>query len=219
MNILMQLHYRLGTDTDVYDTYGEILEVSIESYRRHLEGDWHPVVLRGDYSQYPFLVGVNKMYSDMFAALRTHYREGDNVLFSDSDVVCVKPTRIFGEYQDLRLFWHTDPMRHRGFDPYLNGGIVYVPATMDPSLWQIVDERVSGMQEWDDSQVILNKMFYSQHPVPYLVPSLNWSPIVPSDVDWKYVSLVHFNSTRGAEAVLADMKEMTCKSVSSDLES
>ena len=206
-NLVLWLHYRLTGDAEHHAAYGELVNLSLESVRANLQGDWEPMIVGGDYSDRSFAEAYSDMYRDFFFLLRKHHGLGDNVLFLDPDVVCVKPTEIFGRFAEMRLFWHTDPASRLHFDPYLNGGIVYIPASMHPGLWRIVQEWAWTMRQWNDSQDILNHMFYEQRPIPELHPELNWSPHVPSPIDRDQARLLHFNSTRGPEDALAAMRD------------
>jgi len=204
-NRVMYLHYRLtGGD---YKTYESLVEISLASARRYLAGKWSPLILHGDYSNRPYERGFSEMYRIMFQVMRKCYDAGDNVLFLDPDTLFIKETEVFGRFTQMMLFWPTDPAKRRHFDPYLNAGIVYVPATMDAKLWRFAN-AAPMMSEWNDSQDIFNEMFYAQRPVPELHPELNWSPNVPSTIRMDEASLLHFNSTRGALGVLETMREL-----------
>lgn len=206
-NHVLWLHYRLTTQEE-FKTYAELLALSLASARKHLRGDWEPLIIGGDHSHLPYNEAVSAMYCDLFDHLQRLYDEGHNILHLDPDVAFVKPTRIFGRFRSMRLFWHTDPPQRNEFDPYLNAGVVYLPASMDPALWQFVDYDAAGMREWNDSQDIFNRMFYDQHPVPRLRPRLNWSPNVPSPIGERRAQVVHLNSTRGADEALERMREL-----------
>lgn len=210
-NRVMWLNYRLA-GCDIH-TYEAMTELSIASADRYLAGDWTALVLTGDMTCCTFERGFSRMYREMFAALRDCYEAGDSVLFLDPDTLFLRPTEIFGRFDELMLFWLTDPSVAYGFDPYLNAGIVYVPASMDPTLWRFVDDAAPSMSEWNDSQIIFNRMFYAQQPVPELHPELNWSPSVEMPGPLKDAHLVHFNSTRGAPAVLERMRALSAERV------
>lgn len=207
-NRLMYLQYRLTPGDAEFTLYRQMQELSVESAERYLDGPWELEILTGDHSRRPFSEAFSEMYREMFARLRELWSQGDNVLFLDPDVLFLKPTQIFGRFQEFRMFWATDPEQRRHFDPYLNGGIFYLPTTMDARQWRFADAAVRKMREWNDSQDILNEMFWTQQPVPELHPELNWSPNVQSIIPMEDAHLIHFNSTRGAASVLEVMRKM-----------
>ena len=203
-NRIVWLNYRLRSREE-QNLYAEMADISHRSAVRYLEGDWEGETLTGDLSRLPFDEAVGWMYRHLFGHLRRRHNAADNVLHLDPDVVFVKPTRIFGRFREMRLFWHTDPARRLAFDPYLNGGVVYIPASMDGRLWRFTRRP---LREWNHSQDALNQIFYAQQPVPGLHPELNWSPNVPSPIGRDEAHVVHLNSTRGAESALERMREM-----------
>jgi hypothetical protein len=66
---------------------------------------------------------------------------------------------------------------------------------MDSRLWRFT-AKAADMKEWNDSQDILNEMFYAQKPVPKLHPELNYQPFVDSPIGLGEAHFVHLNSTR-----------------------
>jgi hypothetical protein len=194
-NKVVWLNYRLSS-LEEQTTYAEMVRLSHRSAERYLDGDWDAELLVGDWSHLPFDEAVSRMYRQLFRHLRRRHAEGHNVLHLDPDVALVKPTRIFGRFREMRLFWHTDPAKRGQYDPYLNGGVVYLPASMDGQLWRFARRP---LREWNHSQDVLNRMFYAQQPVPGLHPELNWSPNVPAPIAARDAHLIHLNATRGPE--------------------
>lgn len=209
MNRLVYLLYRLNTAPNVFEQYQEMAELSLRSFRRHLAGSWQAELLQGDYSSEGFLQGVNLMYRDTFVQLEAWHAQGDNTLLLDQDTLCLRPTEIFGRFKHLMLFYLTDPPVDEvgGFAPYLNAGIVYVPASMPPRAWRPMHRDLGAMRAWDDSQRIWNEMFYGQDPVPELHPELHWSPNVPTPLPRGDAHIIHLNSTRGSAAALGQMRD------------
>lgn len=122
-NILLMLDYTLSDNSE---EYAEMTRLSSNSYKKNLAGDWSLDILRKDFSHLPRKEALNQMWQDCIWAMFDHWVDGTNVLYVDSDTLMVKPTEIFGRWDRLQLFWPTDPSAAYGFDPYLNGGVVYI---------------------------------------------------------------------------------------------
>lgn len=204
---VLWLNYRLQGGP--FETYQAMTDLSLKSARRFLVGNWQPWIVTADYTDRSFEDGFSDMYRDMFAILRAAHAAGDNTLFLDPDTLFLKPTILFGLLPEMRLFWLTDPPSFEEFEVYLNGGVAYFPAAMNPDLWRFADQGAHLMREWNDSQRILNAMFWAQKPALDLIPQMGWSPNTKNGCPLEEALLIHFNSTRGAENVLTRMREMS----------
>jgi hypothetical protein len=92
------------------------------------------------------------------------------VLYIDLDVMFIRPTRIFGEFDHFLMFNYTDPRMatcdHYGlkFDHYFNCGVRYYPQKMDQKIWKLGFDMIKNWnpERWDSEQIIYNHMMWSQ---------------------------------------------------------
>jgi hypothetical protein len=122
---------------DRFDLYQRMQEISIESFRQNLAGDWHWINLceQFDCIQDAFRYTMNK-------TCELWYQESCNILFVDPDTYCVKPTEIFGK-------------------PFAaccqgNCGVRYFPHNMDSRLWLKAKHAMTqwNYKQWDYEQYI-----------------------------------------------------------------
>lgn len=205
-NYVVRLDFRLrGVDREVYRAMTLLSQRSCDNY---LEGDWSTYTLARDFNDRSYERGYSDMYRCLFRVLQDLHEGGHNVLHLDPDTLLMGPVQIFDHFQEMRLFWPTDPGKRRHFDPYLNAGVVYIPASMPALLWNFAVTAAANMREWNDSQDIFNEMFYAHPCLPLLHPELNWQKYVPSPIPQEGALILHFNSTRGASEVLDEMKAL-----------
>jgi len=88
----------------------------------------------------------------------------------------IRPTEIFGRFQEFRLFNWTDPKTLPPFDNLYNAGVRYYPAVMDPDLWFLGDAMAKNWVDdnWNMEQEIFNTMFWQQAVADPHHPELNW---------------------------------------------
>ena len=152
-NIFVVKHYNLTEDFFVYSDMSAVADHS--SLARN-------VVLKSatqylaDIDQIIIDSGTVKHDQEMFKhhaeLLRERYQSEDcNILYCDLDVVFVKPTRIFGEYEDFSMVSQ-------------NCGVRYYPAGgMTDEQWDIQEECVSKWQtEFDKKQTRIHHWQYEQ---------------------------------------------------------
>ncbi len=210
-NILLTLSYKVYPDSE-HISYQQVRGLCLESYRANLLGQWKEVTLCKDYTHRGATEGLNLMWQEMFLKTMDLCLEGYNVLYVDTDTLCVKPTEIFGRWDDIMMFWPTDPREGFGFDPYLNGGVVYAPASTPRDRWSVVPDRVKHFREWNDSQILWNRLYYGgSGPSHGLHPELNWQYCVDSTIPENEAHILHFNTTRGVESALEHMQEVWCR--------
>lgn len=206
---------------DNQPTIKRMRELAIKSYRKNLEGEWEIIILDGDFSSIykpetydannaHFLDAFKRIFN-LWAKFRT------SILFVSADTLCLKPTKIFGEFEDFGMFWHTDPKSGYGFKRYLNSGITYFPRTMARNVWEVGFKAWEDMREdrtWDKSQVIYNTMFYSQdidHD-SYMRNELHWATFTENDIPKEKAHILHYHGSRGVDSAYEQMKEDACKS-------
>lgn len=204
-NIYLTVCYDLGRD---YEHYVEMLRLSYSSVIKYVPNISRSEVLTnlsGTRNPYEMLREVFRASYDLWLAR-------NNVLFIEIDALVVKPLDIWTRFEEFRMFTPTSPPRFRGFDPYLNCGVRYFPATMSKHAWTLGFDMLGSYDEsfWGYDQVIYNAMFYSQGIKPEIIPGLNYlmiqDPGIDRSITWEDASILHFVSSRGAKKCLQRME-------------
>lgn len=183
-----------------YGVYDELAGLARHSFRKYMAGEWDEYIhWKDDWTE---------LWKSMFYRCRDFSRSGANVFVIGADTIAVKPIQVFGKYNQLTMFWHTDPPARKPFPGYMNSELLYIPAHLDERLWRIGEKMVvdvSAKWDYDRIQVIWNHMFWAQKPVPTLEPEMHWSPEVPSTIAESEARIIHFHASRGPEKALAEM--------------
>jgi len=89
---------------DIYETYKQMCLHSLSSARHFLEGEWEYILFDEEIESINDAMPLNndRVY-DLW------HREPCNILWVGPDVQFVKPTKLFGEFNEFRLFNWTDP--------------------------------------------------------------------------------------------------------------
>lgn len=142
---------------DVYELYKQIQQESYKSHKKNIQGDWEYVLLEKDVN-HPF-----EVFQNTFERVAEMWKEGDtNILFFGLDTLTVKPTEIFGKFEDFMMFNYTDPKSNSKYDHNFNCDVRYYPATMDEALIDHSLEQSPKLKKWEDEQNIYNYMLWSQ---------------------------------------------------------
>lgn len=187
--------------------YWEAYRLSLASYRKYLAGEWEPSLIAGDYGGEMNPSGWAKMHIDVLTRIRQMNESGHNVLYAEVDTCCIKPVRIFGFTKAMRMFWKTC-CPHPSFEPYMNSGVIYFPATTPKECWEVCRKQIEKYNEcvWDNFQVVTNAMFHAQKPLPGFLPALNWSPYVRNPLAREKARILHIHSSRGIGATLEGLR-------------
>ena len=214
---------------DIYEIYSEMCRNSLASMRKFLEGDWEYILFDEEIESINDAMPLN---NDRTYEL---YHSGPcNVLWVGPDVQFVKPTRIFGEFKEFRLFnwtdpksWHESNQYNKSFDNLFNNDLQYFPAGMDPELWRVEREmraawdNTDGMSSYNNQQIIHNTMFWSQGlawedahrpELFYQAQWLPWHDIAMQD-EWngcRYedAHVIHWHSSRHSPTKLECMRQV-----------
>jgi hypothetical protein len=162
---------------------------------------------------------IQDAFKDHFFEIYDLWKQGNNILYSDADVIFLKPYRVFGHFQEFRMFNYTQPVRATDkyydvkFLNYFNCAIRYYPHNMSEKIWEVGLEMIDrgwNHERWDSEQIIYNSMFWSQN-IPLssaLLPGMNWQALtLPSErnstfnafVPIHLAKSVHFSGSRGIE--------------------
>lgn len=196
-------------DPRVTADYDRMHEISLASARKFLKGNWEPIV---------FTEPANsrvEMFKANWARLRDLWHsEPCNILYLDSDTVFLKPTEIFGRFDEYRLFNWSTPAQDHGFANYFNAAVRYHPHTMTAETWAVGDAIAENwnLDIWDQEQIIFNTMFWSQGLTfeDAHHPELNWQAPTGTTLQElaahaqfnsfpiQHVRILHYHGTRSS---------------------
>lgn len=192
--------------------YKAMLELSMETCRQHLEGDWEFIVWSSEETDHQALFRANWRDTDTL-----WHSEPCNILFIDTDTVFLNPVKIFGRFKNFTLFNYTDPKGTiNGWPAYFNCGVRYFPSTMNPELWN--DYRLEldrwPENEWAFEQEGLNRMLWSPLNNTTLEecyhPEIAWqavygatdqSNVWNNGVNWLDAGIIHYHGSRGNDRI------------------
>lgn len=211
-------------ETDLYDRYLDMHRISVESFKRHLQGDWELKFFTGTVDS------INQAFEQTFWRIHELWHsEPCNILYTDPDTVARRNFDPWG-FGEFRMFNFTDPRGYdrpnrynQKFDNFFNAGVRYFPQAMQEAVWE---KGCAMAQDWDHStydteQIILNAMLWSQglrldqalQPVwAYQAMNLDTHPVWWHDV-WNGMSMaqaavVHVHGSRNAESRQQIMKKL-----------
>lgn len=210
MNILTSLLY--GKDEETRLKYQEMTELSINSFKENLSGEWeHRQV------DVPYNEDIDQIFYKNFKQLYKWWQEGHNVFYVNIDMLCVKPTEVFGLYDKLTMFWQTDPPSTKRFPTNFNCAVMYIPKETKQEVWDYGFEKYREYFDgervgWAADQDIFNEMLYHQgeQPETYLDNKLHYlahpNAEELNEITEDEAHIVHYFSTRGFEEALERMK-------------
>jgi hypothetical protein len=213
--------------------YLNMYRISRASARKFLAGDWEEICYTS-----PVLDARMFQIAQWYAVREMWYKEKCNILCMGADTMFVKPTEMFGKWNQMRMFNYTDPRYHPDMKQYntighyFNDDVRYFPADMDPSIWDIGERHMAdwfshSQSHWDCGQLINNHMFWSQDidDNDRLQPMFNWMAMGIRDFDqaaltrasewngcwFEQANIMHFAGSRGPQETLNFMSEVAVK--------
>jgi len=214
---------------DIYTLYDNLRKHSLASARKFLEGDWEYVLFDEDIEHINFAMPLNadRIY-EMW------HKEPCNILWVGPDVQFVKPTKIFGAFDEYRLFNWTDPKSwdkpnqyNLKFDNLFNNDLSYYPVNMDPAVWEIerdmrkLWDTGEGVNSYNNWQIVNNAMFWSQNipwedaHKPEMFYQAQWIPFhdIAVQNEWngcnyEDANVIHWHSSRHAPTKLECMRQV-----------
>ena len=200
--------------------YEELTKLCNESFKKNLLNDFKIITLKGTAPSYHVM---NRNIYDRIKQL--YFGENCNILYVDSDTVCVKPTDIFGTSDHFRMYEIRNQFRSafpanvpkylfECFPQWFMSNLRYYPAGMDQSCWDAGDALVKDwIDVWAYECIIYNAMFYVQKvrdPLEYQNQLLNFQ-YVPGQTDesmLEHAQIIHVQATRGIDEAIKRAKEI-----------
>jgi len=198
--------------------YLSMYEISRRSARKFLQGPFEEI-----FYQAPVLNAKLFQIAQWYLIKELWFSESCNILVMGADTMFIKPTEIFGQFNEMRLFNHSDPKSHALFVNNFNDDIRYYPATMDPAVWETGERHMadwwdSNEADWACGQHIHNHMMWSQNLAveQVLLPKLAWQVLPPNpQAGAKFngceiadAQVLHFHGSRGSSDRLKLMQQL-----------
>lgn len=201
------------------DDYRQLTNICTKSFRENLVGLDEVIILNGTVEDY------HQLFKEIYWKIREIYHNQEcNIIWSDSDNLCLKPLDIYGKWDKFAMFFsaheYCDAFVYESckvltekLRPWMMANLRYYPAGMDNQLWEIGDDLAySWIHDWAYETIIYNKMFHSQGITDfkkYHIPAWNVQcegpvgMISPEMV--RDVTIIHCQSTRGSREAIDKM--------------
>ena len=213
-------------ESDMYDNYLAMHQISVESFQKHLGGEWEMIFISGDVDN------INQAFEKTFwTVYELWHREPCNILYTDPDTVAINTVDIWNQFDKFMMFNHTDPRQfntentyNRQFENFFNAGVRYFPHTMFESTWEL---GAAMAQNWDHrtydtEQIILNSMLWDQGVTleqvlrPDIAYQAQWLPSANialqnhwNGIDINHSKIIHVHGSRNSKIKLQLMKHLT----------
>jgi hypothetical protein len=208
-----------GADHSVREAYNRMWQISRNSARKFLQGDWEEIVWTDPQPSRGELFKRNwTRVKDLW------HKEPCNILYLDADTIFIRPTEIFDKFFEFRMFNWADPKTEYEFLNYYNAAVRYYPATIRSETWQVGQATVDhwSLDMYDYEQIVFNRMYWSQHISMHdrHWPKLNWQAVVSDHEDllqyqnqWNKCNIneahiIHAHGSRGAKQSLEMMEPL-----------
>lgn len=203
------------------EDYRKLTLLSVNSFFKNLQDIDEVIILTGKKDSY------HRMFEEIYWRIRDiHHRSPCNILWSDSDNLCLKPIYIFNRFNEFAMFLIADQYRtswiHEDckklaepLNPWMLANIRYYPALLHDTIWKAGDDLARNwIDDWAYECIVHNAMFHSQRINDYErynIPELNvqaegnLDSITKEKVDEAVI--IHCHSTRGSELALQKMEK------------
>lgn len=200
--------------------YRQLTNICTKSFRENLVGLDEIVILSGSVDDF------HQLFKEIYWKIKEIWHKNPcNILWTDSDNLCLKPLDIFGKWDKFSMFFSANEYKDcfvygssltltKNLIPWMMANLRYYPATMNRQLWEIGDDLAySWIEEWAYETIIYNKMFHSQDITdfkPYHIPAWNVQCEGPVGmVNPEIVrdsTIIHCQSTRGSREAIEKME-------------
>ncbi len=155
-------------EANLAENYLKMEKVCVSSAMKNLENINEIRVFRGEADN------IRDVFKENFSELYYLWKEGNNVLYADLDVVFTQPVNYFENSEIFRMYNLTDPVKtvcehyDLKFETYFNCGIRYYPKDMSQEVWDLGFKMLENWnpERWDSEQIIYNAMLWSQNIKP-----------------------------------------------------
>lgn len=146
-----------------FDEYKIMHELSIQSYRKNLLGDWQLIEITGDKNT------IQDCFKNTYRYIKDLWHDNYpcNILYTNADTLCIKKLEIFGQFTEFRLFTDSNPIQQQG--QYINAGVKYFPSQLTPQFWEKFETEYSNWadNDWLYEQNMAINLMFSQNNFDY----------------------------------------------------
>lgn len=220
-------HYKdRKNEHDLYNQYVEMHQLSVDSYNKHLKGDWELKFINGSVDN------INDAFKKTFIEIYKLWKQGNtNILYTDPDTLAVKDIDPW-EISDKFMMFNFTSMKslrasshyNRNFPWFFNAGVRFFPANMNQRIWDIGLTMYDNWEEdsYNTEQIILNSMLWDQGLTldqvlrpqwayqAHLLP--NKASVLDQDIwngiDINRALIIHAHSSRGITEKLNFLKQI-----------
>jgi len=220
-NLLISSCFEVGSmyGNTRYEDYKKLTKLCCDSFTKNLK----------DLNEVRVLTGIKYNYHELFKHLYWEVKDiylknqPCNILFADSDTICLKPVEIFGKFNKFSMFLIANEF-HQSFGneecrklarplyPWMMANLRYYPAGLLNSIWDTPDDLAfSWIDDWAYDCIIYNSMFHSQgieNYNDYHIPE--WNRLVIGGITDEQInnsSIIHCAATRGSSLSLENINK------------
>lgn len=212
-----QVEQRYGLTS--FEDYKNMTELCVESFTKNLIGLDDIFVLEGKVDNY------HQLFKEVYARVKKiyHSKGNHNILFADSDTICLKPVDVFEKFDKFAMFLIANEFQFsfanpvcldlvKNLSPWMMANLRYYPNSMDQKLWDIGDDLAySWINEWAYDTIIYNKMFHAQDIADYNVYNIpKWNTLVVGGITDSHIKnsdIIHCAATRGSSLALENINK------------
>lgn len=158
--------------SQTYDLYHAMHEMVMHSASEFIQEDFEFEIFEYEVNNY------QEVFHKNFQLVYDLWKEGNNVLFLDTDTMLIRPVEVFGQFENFQMFNYTDPKFLQGKDAenkyglqhphYFNAGVRYYPKDMPQEVWDLGWKYAKDWDYniWGTEQIIFNEMMFSINKDP-----------------------------------------------------
>jgi len=220
-NIFMTACYEVGSmyGNAKYEDYKKLTEICCGSFIKNLKGLTEVIILEGKKENF------HELFKELYYKVKDIYLKNQpcNILFADSDTICLKPVDIFGKFDKFSMFLIANEF-HQSFEneecrklaqplyPWMMANLRYYPAGLSNSIWDTPDDLAfSWRNDWAYDCIIYNTMFHSQGITnfdDYHIPE--WNRLIIGGITDEQINnsnIIHCAATRGSSLSLENINK------------
>jgi hypothetical protein len=145
-----------------FNEYKIMHELSVQSYRQNLLGDWELIELTGEKNT------IQDCFKSTYSFIKEfwHTNYPCNILYTNADTLCIKELDIFDKFIEFRLFTDSDPVK---LGEYINAGVKYFPSRLNKEFWDRFDNEYENWadDDWLYEQNMAINLMFSQSQFDY----------------------------------------------------
>jgi len=204
-----------------YKDYQKLTEICCGSFIKNLKELTGVKVLEGKKDNY------HELFKELYWKVKEIYLSNQpcNILFTDSDTVCLNPISIFDEFKQFAMFNTKvgEPFQYsysnpnclslvKNLTPWMMANIRYYPSGLPYSIWDVGDDfAYSWIEEWAYDCIIYNSMFHSQEITDYnKYHNPRWNNLVVGGITDDVINnsdIIHCAGTRGTSLSLENINK------------